>query len=291
MPFANHAKIEIDNQSKFPVILYYHIDYELCNSIEGNLGRFHAQWRRENPTKAVPPLGMEYRYGGAKNLTGEENYTILEAEGDGHVIGIMLGVDNLEGGWWGEGDDMIFIDGEIWPPSIHGTGTEELFGLAYCPTYEYTTLYCGFQLISKEDWSGKNAAYRFFLFDPIRFKKSIKITIEHGHANNLSNDYSSVAFWYQTEPHSHFPTMPSPEERLPREPEYYWKKIVPLEREMWQIFFEQGERGIRWQKYSLKDQWQVRKLIYEINEAYTHDEYKKMKLLCGKVIKLMKKYG
>ncbi len=34
--------------------------------------------------------------------------------------------------------------------------------------------------------------------DPIVFHKSIKVFIEHGHANGLANDYSSVAYWYQT---------------------------------------------------------------------------------------------
>ncbi|MDH5441947.1 MAG: DUF2961 domain-containing protein, partial [Candidatus Bathyarchaeota archaeon] len=53
--------------------------------------------------------------------------------------------------------------------------------------------------------------------DPIHFQKSIKVTIEHGHANALSNDYSSVAFWYQSEPHKKFPELPDAAQRAPRE--------------------------------------------------------------------------
>ncbi len=58
--------------------------------------------------------------------------------------------------------------------------------------------------------------YRYHIEDPVHFQKSIRVTIEHGHANNLSNDYSSTAYWYQTEPHAAFPALPSVVERLPR---------------------------------------------------------------------------
>jgi hypothetical protein len=129
-----------------------------------------------------------------------------------------LGVDNVAGSWWGEGDDMIFIDGETWPPSFHGTGTEEIFGGGACPSVEYSGPYTGFHLVENRDgeqWYGKNAMYRFFVHDPIRFQKSIRVTIEHGHANDMANDYSSVAYWYQKEPHAPFPPLPSSAERRP----------------------------------------------------------------------------
>jgi len=66
---------------------------------------------------------------------------------------------------------------------------------------------------------GKNSMYRFHIEDPIYSNKSIGVTIEHGHANNLSNDYSSTAYWYQTEPHKKFPVMLSADRRLPRKNE------------------------------------------------------------------------
>jgi hypothetical protein len=158
-----------------------------------------------------------------QNIGGDENYVILEAEGKGNYIGCLLNVDNVAGGWWGEGDDMIFIDGEKWPPSIHGTGTEEIFGGGACPNREYAGLYTGFHRISSPDWSGKNGMYRFFVTDPVRFQKSIRVTIEHGHNNNLANDYSSVAYWYQTEPHRPFPPLLPVEERIPIMPDMYWE--------------------------------------------------------------------
>jgi len=134
---------------------------------------------------------------------------------------------------------MIFIDGEKWPPSFHGTGTEEIFGGGACPNVEYSGPYTGFHLISHSDWSGKNSMYRFFVSDPVRFEKSIRVTIEHGHANNLANDYSSVAYWYQTEPHKEFTPLLSAEERVPLLP-VEGKELVDKEKRIYRVFQSQG---------------------------------------------------
>jgi len=213
MPFSRSAKIEIINQGPIAADrVYYHVDYELGDEANENLGRFHAKWRRENPTEAQ---------NSRINLDGKHNYVILEAEGKGHYVGCNLSIDNLSTGWPGEGDDMIFIDGEDFPPSLHGTGLEDYFCAAWgFPSGEYAGPYHGVSLAgSIRDYTGKWTVYRFHIEDPIRFKKSIRVSIEHGHANDRSDDYSSVAYWYQIEPHKNFYPMPGPKERLPRESE------------------------------------------------------------------------
>jgi hypothetical protein len=219
MPFASGARIELCNDTDEPVgPFWYHVNFEQFAELDPAVGRFHAQWRRENLTNPAPQ--PEGRWQGA-NLSGKDNYVILEAEGQGNLAGIMLCVDNVQGGWWGEGDDMIFVDGEAWPPSYHGTGTEEVFGGGACPRQEYSGPYHGFHLISNDRWGGKTGMYRFYVHDPVRFQRSIRVTIEHGHNNDYANDYSSVAYWYQREPHRPFSPLPSIEERLPRwAPEY-----------------------------------------------------------------------
>ncbi|MEM2240489.1 MAG: glycoside hydrolase family 172 protein [Candidatus Bathyarchaeia archaeon] len=168
----------------------------------------------KNPTKAVMFRGGEDEI----NLTGEENYVILDAEGRGCYVRCVFNVHNLSTGWWGEGDVMIFVDDEKWPPSFHGTGTEGYFCSSYgFPHGGYCGSFAGVSLAGNpEDYTGKWSVYRFHIEDPIVFHKSIKVTIEHGHANNRSDDYSSVAYWYQTEPHKSFPPMPKVGERLPR---------------------------------------------------------------------------
>jgi hypothetical protein len=62
---------------------------------------------------------------------------------------------------------------------------------------------------------GKWSLYRFHLDSPIPFTKSLRATIEHGHANHRSDNYYSVAYWYQTEPHAAFAALPTVDERIP----------------------------------------------------------------------------
>jgi hypothetical protein len=204
------------------VLLYYYVDYEEFDTLEEGLGRFHAQWRRENPTDGVGEEGQtneEFLFGG-ENDTGEGNYTILEAEGRGHYVGCVLNVHNLREtnlwNWYGEGDDMIFIDGEEWPPLLHGTGTEDYFNTAWCPQEKYSAPYHGITLGGGDNWGGQISLYRFHVEDPVTFERSIRVTIEHGHANKRSDDYSSVAYWYQAEPHRSFFILPV-ERRVPRQ--------------------------------------------------------------------------
>ncbi|NVM29440.1 MAG: DUF2961 domain-containing protein [Candidatus Helarchaeota archaeon] len=230
MPFSKHAKIEIENQGPSTLggvtsALWYHIDYEKLNEpLPNDTGYFHAYWNREKLTKIskkIPEKKKNIQLWSGKNLTGEDNYVILDTEGDGQLAGLLLNIDNIVGGWYGEGDDMIFIDDDIWPPTIHGTGTEEIFGGGASPKHEYSGPYTGFHLIENYNYSGNNGMYRWFVNDPIRFRKRVKWTIEHGHANNFENDYSSVAYWYQKEPHKKFLPLPTVKERIPRLPQNY----------------------------------------------------------------------
>lgn len=221
MPFETSARIEVQSDSENPLKFYFYIDYEEVEQLPPNELRFHALWNRECPTDGISDKEIdnaEYEFGG-KNITGEGNYTILEAKGKGHYVGCNFNVHNLRGtnewNWYGEGDDMIFIDDEEWPPQLHGTGTEDYFNTAWCPQQEVCTPYHGIILGGGSNWSGKISTYRYHILDPILFDKSIRVTIEHGHNNHRSDDISSTAYWYQTEPHQEFPAMLRLEDRLP----------------------------------------------------------------------------
>ena len=229
MPFASSARFEIQNESSAPTNLYFYIDYERYDKLEDGYGRFHAQWRRENPTTGFGDPARRFaddndymwEVWSVPNLDGKGNYIILEAEGKGHYVGCHLDIDCFardKNDWYGEGDDMIFIDGESLP-RLYGTGTEDYFNTAFCPSEEFCSPYQGITVNSgnKEwPWRGKNSTYRYHIEDPIYFEKSIQVTIEHGHANNLTNDYASTAYWYQTEPHKSFPALLPVAQRLPR---------------------------------------------------------------------------
>ncbi len=231
MPF-DRARIEVANDNQESANLYFYVDWEehgtrLGGGSDDSPARFHCQWRQDRKTdgwcdERVSPENAREIWNRRPNTTADGNYTILDATGSGVYVGCVLGIDVFErqaNDWYGEGDDMIFVDGEPWPPALHGTGTEDYFNLAFGPRQEHCAPYHGLTLYSgtpEWPWSGKNGMYRFHVEDPIRFRKSIRVTIEHGHANKLSNEYVSAAFWYQTEPHGEFPGLPSFEDRIPR---------------------------------------------------------------------------
>lgn len=220
MPFARGARIEVVNED-VEGILYFYIDYEEYDQHLPEALYFHAQYRQEYPCDGWAPgesnMGLP-EINNVTNLDGTGNYVILQAEGHGHYVGCNLSIHNEVGGWWGEGDDMIFIDDDTWPPSLHGTGSEDYFCHAY-GMQDQCGPYSGTSLFNKDhkDWEGKWTVYRWHIPDPITFQQCIKVTIEHGHANCRCDDYSSVAYWYQTEPHKPFPPLSSLQERLPRD--------------------------------------------------------------------------
>ncbi len=226
MPFAAGARVTLEHRGERPLggglpAFWYHIDYETYDQPPPQDAlRFHAQWRQERPTVPVGPRPNRQLHGGI-NLDGAENYLALDATGAGQMVGLLLEINNVAGGWYGEGDDMVFVDGETWPPAIHGTGTEEIFGSGACPTTEFAAPYHGFHLLESPDWSGLVGAYRWFVHDPIRFTRSLRWTVEHGHANNFANEYASLAYWYQTEPHAPFPALPDRAALLPPLPPAY----------------------------------------------------------------------
>ena len=225
MPFGNGARVTLTNDGVQDVPnLYFHIDYQEFSDARGvsNKGRFHAQWRRQ-VTRAIPESES-----GGKNVDGKNNYVFMEAKGKGQFVGTILNVFGLSTGWWGEGDDMFFVDGETARATINGTGMEDYFNNAWMFQKEFNYPFIGYSQQGNRDWTGSHTMYRFHIEDPIYFQKSLRATIEHGHANDREDDYTSVAFWYQTEPHQGLLPLPPVKDRLPNA---FWK-IQELEQNL-----------------------------------------------------------
>jgi hypothetical protein len=217
MPFGRRARIEVENQNDIPYLQYFYIDYELYpEPLDDDVAYFHAQWRRENPCNGWgPDLQVNSTETRVANLSGANNYTILDVAGEGHYVGCNLAVRHFQGSWWGEGDDMIFVDDDEWPPSLHGTGGEDYFGHAW-GMQKNGYPYCG-TIVHETDVPGFQHSYRFHIVDPVRFSTRIRVTMEHGHGNHLSDDWSSTAYWYQRLPTAPF-DIPPVEARLPLRP-------------------------------------------------------------------------
>jgi hypothetical protein len=194
MPFRKSARIEITNQSKKPLsMLYYNIDWVKKPSLPEDTPYFYAQYRQEYPVE----------HG--------KDYLILDTKGRGHYVGTVLAVRTRSPEWFGEGDEKIYIDGED-VPSIWGTGTEDYFLMAW-GLHSCNTPYFGCPWTDQWGIIGCHAeAYRWHINDPIIFNNGIRVTLEHWgwmspdenpnykemSWNEREDDYSSVAFWYQT---------------------------------------------------------------------------------------------
>lgn len=247
MPFADGARIEIENQSDHPIDrLYFYVDYELYDRPQADVGRFHAWWNRE---LTDPHQGVEQEWGlfgpDHKNPGDADNYLFCDVKGRGHFVGVNYFVDCPTPLWPGEGDDMFLVDGEAWPGSLHGTGTEDYFNSAWSPVEHYTHPYFGYARVNNRSqeylknpaWLGRTHCYRFHLEDPIHFRKSLRASIEHGHANGLVLDISSVAYWYQTLPSKPFPPLPPIQERANMPP------IGPVEIHRWRQAWREARGG------------------------------------------------
>jgi len=205
MPFRKKCKITMENvNDQDQMTLYYQIDYTLTD-VPDDAAYFHAQFKRSNVNET-------------------SDYTIIDnIRGKGHFVGLYMawGVNN--NGWWGEGEIKFFIDGDGQFPTICGTGTEDYF----CGSYnfdregqykEFCTPYAGLHQVIRHDGTYKSqhrfAMYRWHTMDPVRFEEELKVTIQDlgcrqgGRYLPPKSDSSSVAYWYQSEPHGKFPVFP-----------------------------------------------------------------------------------
>ncbi len=219
MPFSKGAKITVENQSEKKCnAFYFYIDYEKHKNISGDQLRFHAWWNCEvtEPWQGDENEWNSLRQPADDNPTDEFNYLIVDTEGSGHFAGVNYYVNCPSPMWYGEGDDMFKVDGETWPFSFHGTGTEDFFNSSWCPKEIYMHPFFGYPRVNETmGWMGRTHCYRFLIQEPIVFKKSLRGSIEHGHANNMTLELATVAYWYQKEPHKVFPPLPAVEKRKP----------------------------------------------------------------------------
>lgn len=225
MPFRNHARITIENQHRNEIpALFYQIDYCEYDRLPETVEYFHAKWNRE----AVTVKGQDY--------------VILDhVKGRGTYVGTYIALQTLQRYWWGEGEVKFYIDGDKEYPTICGTGMEDYFGGSWSfakqgegrmTEQNYSTLFMGYPYYSSRDDLIQNpyhnddcppmrGLYRFHIPDPIFFEEELKVTVQqigvcHRGLFERQDDVSSIAYWYQCEPHTAFEPILSPEERWPR---------------------------------------------------------------------------
>jgi len=203
MPFRKRALVEIVNESAEEHGQYFYVDYETARARElDGLGYFHAEFRRTNPfggwAHEIIVNSPEANVVNKERTAWENNYVILQTQGRGHYVGCNLSVTNFQGTWWGEGDDMIWVDGYKWPPDLHGTGSEDYLNQAW--GMQPNAFLRNGSSVYEHNTGGYQTSYVHHVDNPVRFTREIKVTIEHGHGNHLQNEMSSVAYWYAEHP-------------------------------------------------------------------------------------------
>ena len=217
MPYKRSALITVTNEGKQPVGSFYsNIDYQKVASLPDDALYFHAQYRQSAPNTKVTVGPSEKEI----NLDGKRNYVFAETRGAGHLMGVTMGVLQNSENWFGEGDDMIFIDDEN-TPAITGTGTEDYICGAWDfggrdGAMQFAHLYNGAQFMqTPEHGGGRYLMYRWHADNPVTFQRYLKHTLEHGHANDRADNFYSACYWYQAEISQNFPALPGVADRTP----------------------------------------------------------------------------
>ena len=160
MPFRQSARITVTNESDQPCdAFFYYVDWQKHPSLPADTAYFHAMYRQEFPC-----------------VMGR-NYLIADIAGCGHYVGTVQSVVSISDGWYGEGDDFFFIDGEK-EPSLRGTGTEDYF----CDGWGFYPQEGPFYGVPLCEWGkagDQTSVYRFHIPDPVTFEKSLRVEIEH----------------------------------------------------------------------------------------------------------------
>ena len=193
MPFGKKAKIEVTNDSDQDVALAWQISRAPLTKPADAYARFHAKWHRD-----VFPTGRADR---------KVDWTLLTTQGRGRYVGTQLHVWNPDGGWWGEGDDKFFVDGEKFPSSF-GTGSEDYFGFAWCGSSPFVQALHSAPVNNAHLHVSVN---RWHIADNIPFQTSFDGYIENYCQldPHVITRYAAVAYWYLaaggTDPHTTFP--------------------------------------------------------------------------------------
>ena len=210
MPFRKSCRVTLTNEGRRKVDhLYYHVDWEKVPELPPGTAYFHARYRQELP---APDDGSPYVF--------------LDVKGRGFYVGTVLSVVQPEAGWFGEGDDRFFVDGET-KPSLMGTGSEDYFTDAW-GLHVTNGLYAGVTVADGTGLGSRMTGYRWHVLDPIPFEKSLHFDIEHlgwtynqdgsiKSAFGVRNDLmSSVSYWYQDGIATGLPPVPYGSARLPQ---------------------------------------------------------------------------
>lgn len=163
---------------------------------DGEVSHFCAAWqeRRDIPTRPFSDMNF------------------ITIEGPGALVADQMTITNPVPGWWGEGDEKIYIDGEAFP-SHFGTGTEDYYGYAWCSPQTFQSPFHSQPHCEGEPHGnnyGTTTIARLRSLDTIPFRERLRFDMELWHWVDTTVSVSNTVFFYAS-PETTWNVAPSPE--------------------------------------------------------------------------------
>jgi hypothetical protein len=180
MPYKKNATVTLKNFGKEGVDAELVVEIEKYEWNETSM-YFHSKWHEEAPLKR-PPFNKDWNY--------------IEVEGKGVYVGDVLTIHAEHPGWWGEGDERVYIDGKKFPSHL-GTGLEDYYGYAWGMANFFSSPFISMperDARGKGDWTGYTTVARLRQLDAIPFQSSLKVDIEAN--THAGTSFSVTSFWY-----------------------------------------------------------------------------------------------
>ena len=189
MPYAKSARIEIENWSGASLRVSGAASFAPYAWKPGESMHFFARFRADHGLYSM-------RHNEAADLP------FLCARGKGVYVGtasILMNptrVPTPGGGWWGEGDEKIWIDDDDFP-STFGTGSEDYFNYAWSAPDIFWHPYFAQPLTTGPGNRGYVVNNRFHIIDALPFKQSIFFFMElYSHLLTPDFSYGRLAYFY-----------------------------------------------------------------------------------------------
>ncbi|MBN2447778.1 MAG: DUF2961 domain-containing protein, partial [Phycisphaerae bacterium] len=188
MPFAHSARVVIDNCSDESIAVSGRVLPMQYRWDDERSLHFRARWRVDNEVTGDPESVQDMPY--------------LCAAGRGRFVGtaVMLlnpvSIPTPWGGWWGEGDEKIFVDDDV-HPSTFGTGSEDYFNYAWSSPDIFAYPYCGQPRNDGPGNRGFVTNQRWQILDDLPFSRRLAFYMElypHTHVPGMS--YARIAYHY-----------------------------------------------------------------------------------------------
>lgn len=185
MPYQHIAELEIENMGKQDIQMSVTAKVMPYTWNDRSM-YFHSSWRMDDPTPGFPLF----------------DYNLVNVKGKGIYVGDQFTVLNPEEGWWGEGDEKVYVDDDIFP-SLFGTGTEDYYGWAGGvvpnPEDEFYTPFLSNVRVAAPNSMGYNTCTRTRVLDAIPFNRQLDFNIESSGSNRTSwfhLQYAVNTYWY-----------------------------------------------------------------------------------------------